>query len=1017
MRQLTKTPVVLAMLLAVTLLFAVAPAWADMGSMGSMGQASGSDSGAASQSSTAAAATEATEQLGLMPRLYKLTGSSTSGGQDSLPVEEVGAIFPNMLGIATTPSSISTGIECHMDEVCGYDPCTCGKPDAWGHCACGGFSDVAPAVSISSSDPGVAQVVQALGRTWIVPVSAGTTTVTITAELVHYRTATYAFTVDVLPFGALDALLIAAAIVLVAIVACSLVLAVRLCVRAVRRARVRRAAWAARALALKEEFPLTWREKLTSEKYAARHKGHRRVAMSTSPFVHDLAFSIRRSLPVLLAGLAVFAVLVPVSTCAVDDISVFNVNYTHEQLKYQLYAQSLGPVVNAAAALFGSVLALALFRFLLQKRSTTALFSVGLSRVKLFCARWIAGAIGIVVGIGVPFAVSLALNVAALGWYDGQLTEFFFVTCGYIVVALVSFSLAAAAVSCAGTLFEACAFACALLFSVTVVFWGIGVLSEFLLVGNAAGVSPYGQSDLVSPSLLDAFSWLNPLLFFADSGSAHQFFKALHPVYYPELGDWRIVGGWLVAALALSGAALVLFCRRRGEQAEMAGMSPAFSLVSVALAGLAAFAAVVKLLGGVDVSVALLAAFSLFVLVSLVLLLGPLRGRTSRMATLCCIGGEACAMGVVVSVVAGGAFGFASYIPETDQVASVEVSYNGSPSYLTQGFSGTSGGASYYCTSSRTYSQKSSIDIVRSLQGQFIETARDERKTDYTDFEQSVVPYDVVIRYHLEDGGEVVRYYSQASIGELSSLLSLDNDSDAHALESAVITGDTSGLDEGAVSQLSKSPSWSAYRRGSIYAADGALNKIKQVTCTDEDRAELLSALAQDLESLSAGERYNPTSQARVCLMFTLSPELDVSSFGYSFSNAVSYVTDEWESTMAWLEAHGVIDQLGGASLDSRIIEQLTFQLDDPYASINKVTQPVGRYFMAYRSETAGQFWITQDYGALKVVEDQAKIAEVLPNLRTGCYMTGGYLVQAKLRGIDAYVYFYLPSALAPSYL
>ena len=306
---------------------------------------------------------------------------------------------------------------------------------------------------------------------------------------------------------------------------------------------------------------------------------------------------------------------------------------------------------------------------------------------------------------------------------------------------------------------------------------------------------------------------------------------------------------------------------------------------------------------------------------------------------------------------------------------------------------------------------------MRSLQGQFIETARDERKTDYTDFEQSVVPYDVVIRYHLEDGGEVVRYYSQASIGELSSLLSLDNDSDAHALESAVITGDTSGLDEGAVSQLSKSPSWSAYRRGSIYAADGALNKIKQVTCTDEDRAELLSALAQDLESLSAGERYNPTSQARVCLMFTLSPELDVSSFGYSFSNAVSYVTDEWESTLAWLEAHGVIDQLGGASLDSRIIEQLTFQLDDPYASINKVTQPVGRYFMAYRSETAGQFWITQDYGALKVVEDQAKIAEVLPNLRTGCYMTGGYLVQAKLRGIDAYVYFYLPSALAPSYL
>ena len=72
---------------------------------------------------------------------------------------------------------------------------------------------------------------------------------------------------------------------------------------------------------------------------------------------------------------------------------------------------------------------------------------------------------------------------------------------------------------------------------------------------------------------------------------------------------------------------------------------------------------------------------------------------------------------------------------------------------------------------------------------------------------------------------------------------------------------------------------------------------------------------------------------------------------------------------------------------------------------------------MAYRSEVAGRYWITQDYGALKVVEEQSKIAQVVPNLRTGCYMTGGYLVQAKLRGIDAYVYFYLPAERVPDFL
>ncbi len=1010
-----------AMLLAVALLaaslFAAAPAWADMSQMGMGSMSADSASQSASQASGAASTNDAAEQLGLMPRLHKLTGGNSSAGDGSLPVEQLGAIFPNLLDIATTPSSISVGVECHMDEVCGYDPCTCGKPDAWGHCACGGFREVTPTVSISSSDSNVVQVAQAFGRTWLVPVSAGSATVTISAELQHYKSASYAFQVEVLPFGPVDVLLIAAAIALVALLVGAIVFALRATLRGIRRIRARRASWARRASSLKEEFPLTWRAKLSSEKYAARHQGRRRAVVRTSPFAHDFLFCLRRALPVLLAGLALFAVLVPISTCAVDDLSVFNVNYTHEQLKYQLYAQSLAPFVNAAAALFGAVLAACLFRFLLRKRSTTAFFSVGLSRVKLFCSRWAAGAVSIVVAIGVPFSISLALNVAALGLYDGQVTEFFFVTCGYIVVALVSFSISCIAIACAGTLFETCAFACALLFAITVVLWGVGTLSEFLLVGNAAGATLYGQSDVVSPSLLDAYSWANPLLFFNDAGAHHQFFKALHPVYYPELGDWRIVGGWFVVALLLSAAACALFCRRAGEQAEMAGKSPLLSLVSVALFGLAAFAAAVKLLGEVDVAVALVVAFALFVLISLVFLFGPLRGRTSRAATLGCIGGEACAMGVVVAVVATGALGFASYIPATDEVASVEVSYNGSPSYLTQGFSGTSGGASYYYTSSRTYSEDSSVDIVRSLQGQLIDSARASRATNYTDFESSVVPYDVVIRYHLTNGEEVVRYYDQATIGELDAMLSLDNDEHARSLESVVITGDVTGLDAEEAASLAKSPSYSAYRKGSIYAADGALNKIKQVTCTDEDRSALLSAMAQDLSSLNAQQRYNPTSQTRVCLMFTLSPELDVSSFGYSFSNAVSYITDDWAHTMAWLSEHGVIDQLGGVTLDARIVEQLTFQLDDPYASINKVTQPVSRYFMAYRSETAGQFWITQDYGALKVVEDQAKIAEVLPNLRTGCYMSGGYLVQAKLRGIDAYVYFYLPSALAPSFL
>ena len=108
------------------------------------------------------------------------------------------------------------------------------------------------------------------------------------------------------------------------------------------------------------------------------------------------------------------------------------------------------------------------------------------------------------------------------------------------------------------SLFETCTFALALLFSVSVVLWGIGMLADYLLVGNAAGAALYGQDVLVAPSYLEDLSWLNPLLFFAAEGGSHQFFMALHPVYYPVLGSWQLVIGWLAAHVALAALGLSL---------------------------------------------------------------------------------------------------------------------------------------------------------------------------------------------------------------------------------------------------------------------------------------------------------------------------------------------------------------------------------------------------------------------------------------------------------------------------
>lgn len=992
-------------------------AWAMMGggsseggSSSSMPQGEGEVVGTSDYDGVPATAEEG-EQLGLMPRLYRLTGQTTaSDDPDGLITEGVGALFPNLLTVSTTPTSINTGIECTNNDFCLIDPCTCGKPDAWGHCACGGFRETVPSVTIEVGDDSVAKVVEALGQTWLVPVSPGMTTVTVTAKLVHFKDATYSFNVQVAPLGVMDVLLVAAALLIVAAAIALVAIVVRLIVRFVKKRLATRRKWRQRGIQLQEEHPLTWRAKLASECYAQSHGGRRRRAGVRMPFLHDVLFSLRQALPVLLAGLAVFAVLVPASTSLVNDFSVFNVNYTHEQLKYQLYAQDLAPFVNAASVLYGAVLAITLFRFLLKKRSTTAFFSVGLSRVKLFLSRFIAGVACIVVGIGVPFALSLLLNTMALELYWGQIAEFFYVTCGYMLVAAVSFALAAVAVVCAGTLFEAVVFSAALLCSVTVVLWGVGVLAEHLLAGNAAGAVLYGQSASLEPSYLESLAGMNPLLFFADEGAAHQFFMALHPVYYPQLGDWRFLAVWFVVFLALSAAGLLLLCDRDGERAEMAGKSPVLSLFSVAVAGLAAFSAAVALLGPVDIVVAVVAGTALFALVSLLLMFGPLRGRTSRNISLACAGGELAAMLATVAIVATGAFGFSGYVPSTDEVESVEVSYAGSPSYLTEGFSGVSSGESYYYTSYRTYSDPSSIDIVRQAHAQLAETAHARQGVDEADYRNTVLPYDLVIRYTLKDGGTVARYYDQATVAELSSLLQLDDDARSRDLERAVMTGDTEGLSDEDASALTDSPSYNAYRTGTICVADGSLSGIAVLECSDQERAALLEALAQDTASLGSQERYAPSKQPIAAVMFTLSPQVDLSSFGYSFSNAVSYVTEDWTSTVAWLRANGYGDVLEG--LDAADVESLTLVQDDPFSEDGGAASPTSRYFMGYRGEE-GEFWFDTGSAEPTVIEDPSRIERIVPELRLGCFMDGGCLVQAKLSGSDACVYYYLPAEAA----
>lgn len=136
---------------------------------------------------------------------------------------ELARIDALVLPAQCDPESIQVGIPCGMTEMCGQDPCLCGRVDEYGACACNGTREATPAYSVEFVDAGVACAIELFGTTYLVPLGAGETQATVVAHLPHHADATATVQVRVAGFGALDAAklagLLAAAAAVVAVVA------------------------------------------------------------------------------------------------------------------------------------------------------------------------------------------------------------------------------------------------------------------------------------------------------------------------------------------------------------------------------------------------------------------------------------------------------------------------------------------------------------------------------------------------------------------------------------------------------------------------------------------------------------------------------------------------------------------------------------------------------------------------------------------------------------------------------
>ena len=733
--------------------------------------------------------------------------------------------------------------------------------------------------------------------------------------------------------------------------------------------------------------------------------------------LHDFWVAARQLVPLLLAALAVFCVAMPISTAAIPDTSIFNLDYTHDQMKFRFWAEELTYLIVVGATAFGLVVGVRGFRFMLVKREATAVLSLPMPRATLFATRMLACIACVVLGIAIPMVASLAVNIVALDVWTGLFSSWAYVLAGLLVTAGIGCAVGALSCALAGTQAEAAMFGAALLGSVSVAAWGLNAVMEYLLVGNAFGATLYGGTTQVAPALLQATSWANPVLFFAEPAASNMEFIVQHPVYAPEGGNWVLVGAWVAVLVALLALACVTVCRRRGERAGIAGLSPALSVVVGVVVGLAAFGATFTLLASVNVAAACVAAFAALWLVAIALLRGPLRGRAGWGRTLSIVGAQTAAVAAALAAVAFGGFGYASVVPSASNVQSVTVSYAGTPSYLAAPFeSAQAGDGSYYFSAEYSFSDEDAISIVCDVHQQLVGTGRAGLAADRMEFGDSVVPYDVVIRYTLSDGSELVRYYDRATYSELYQLAQLDDTRHAAELSRAVISGDVSMLSDDDAQTVGSTSARQAFALGDIYVSDALYAKPMLVNCDAQARAELLAALAEDVAAQSAQDRYHPSGQCLGVVMFTRAGESAANTFAYGIENSVVYLTSEFTNTLAWFESKGLSAYIGSA--DASQIESMTFQRYAPYEAMNKVTTPTSAYFMGYASDTSSQFVAMMDWGTKFSTTDEGQIAELMPLCRNAYYMDGGgYLVSCKLSGQAKYAYLFIPAEDAPEWL
>ncbi|MBP3384254.1 MAG: hypothetical protein J6M22_02205 [Firmicutes bacterium] len=576
---------------------------------------------------------------------------------------------------------------------------------------------------------------------------------------------------------------------------------------------------------------------------------------------------------------------------------------------------------------------------------------------------------------------------------------------GIFVIASVSFVCAVIMSLVSGTMLELILYWGCVMSTPTILCYSTNLLMEKLYWGNAWGAVTYSGNDQVRESLLETFSFLNPILFFKYSIEIHARFMRPLSTDTPEEVSWYLLIAWVGATVLLTMAAWLLLKYWKAENAGITGKNKILPQIVISLTGFLAFSIVFTYLSEFEEIMAAAFGIAAFLAVHLFWRKARVAGQLKIREQLVLLAGQGCVVLFICILFSTGFFHSAERFLENKTVKEARVTYVGNPSFLYEEASGSSTGRGYYVVSQLTLTETESLEKVKKLQMLFEESEKKKLEPS-EEISQTVIPYDVSFSYTEEDGTSHLWYYDRITYGQLEEMLELEELSEVHKEQCSLFENETE----------SEKIVWSkrAYTSGSVYVTDRYLSNTFELTLTEEQRAEMLYSIQKDMEKLTLQEKYYPDDEVEAVLMFSQNGEMDYEYFSYHLDNAFLYLTQDYENTLGWLEENEILEYIG----QKPAIESIVLQRMDPYIGINDLKYPMGMYFMSYCADSADEFLIQKDFGDKYIITDQEDIEEISAVLQNGYFMSGGgYLAAVKLEGEDRYRYMFLPQDCIPSFI